>query len=50
MPTPYSAQQIYQRLCEAGYQGGRTVVKDYVQRIRPRPAQAFLKLDFAPGE
>ena len=25
---PYSAQQIYQRLCEAGYQGGRTVVKD----------------------
>ena len=47
---PYSAQQIYQRLCEAGYQGGRTVVKDYVQRIRPRPAQAFLKLDFTPGE
>jgi transposase len=47
---PYSAQQIYQRLSEAGYQGGRTVVKDYVQRIRPRPAQAFLKLDFAQGE
>ena len=47
---PYSAQQIYQRLCEAGYQGGRTVVKDYVQRIRPRPVQAFLKLDFTQGE
>jgi transposase len=47
---PYSAQQIYQRLCEAGYQGGRTIVKDYVHRIRPRPQQAFLKLDFAPGE
>ena len=47
---PYSAQQIYQRLCEAGYQGGRTIVKDYVHRIRPRPQQAFLKLNFAPGE
>ena len=47
---PYSTQQIYQRLCEAGYEGGRTIVKDYVHRIRPRPAKAFLKLDFAPGE
>jgi len=47
---PYSAQQIYQRLCEAGFEGGRTIVKDYVQRIRPRAPQAFLKLDFAPSE
>ena len=47
---PYSAQQIYQRLCEAGFDGGRTIVKDYVQRIRPRHPEAFLKLDFAPGE
>jgi len=47
---PYSAQQIYQRLREAGFEGGRTIVKDYVQRIRARPPQAFLKLDFAPGE
>ena len=47
---PYSAQQIYQRLCETGYSGGKTIVKDYVHRIRPRPSAAFLKLDFAPGE
>jgi len=47
---PYSAQQIYQRLCEAGYEGGRTIVKDYVHRVRPRHQEAFLKLDFAPGE
>ena len=47
---PYSAQQIYQRLCEAGYEGGRTVVKDYVHRIRPRHQEAFLKLDFAAGD
>ncbi len=47
---PYSAQQIFQRLREAGYAGGVSIVKDYVRRIRPRPAQAFLKLDFAAGE
>ena len=47
---PYSAQQIYQRLAEAGYAGGITIVKDYVHRIRPRRQPAFLKLDFEPGE
>jgi len=47
---PYSAQQIFQRLREAGFDGGVTIVKDYVQRIRPRHPEAFLKLDFAPGE
>ena len=47
---PYSAQQIFQRLGAAGYAGGISIVKDYVRRIRPRPAAAFLKLDFAPGE
>jgi len=47
---PYSAQQIFQRLREAGYRGGRTMVSDYVQRIRPRRPPAFLKLDFAAGE
>jgi transposase len=45
-----SAQQIYQRLAEAGYDGGITIVKDYVHRIRPRQQPAFLKLDFQPGE
>ncbi len=47
---PYSAQQIFQRLREAGYEGGITIVKDYVHRIRPRHQEAFLKLDFAAGE
>jgi transposase len=47
---PYSAQQIYQRLAEAGYAGGITIVKDYVHCIRPRRQPAFLKLDFEPGE
>jgi transposase len=47
---PYSAQQIYQRLREAGFDGGLTIVKDYVQRIRPRAVPAFLTLSFLPGE
>jgi transposase len=47
---PYSTQQIFQRLREAGYGGGLTIVKDYVQRIRPRRQEAFLTLDFTAGE
>jgi transposase len=47
---PYSSVQILQRLREDGYQGGATIVKDYVQRIRPRKTKAFLTLSFAPGE
>jgi transposase len=47
---PYRAQQIDQRLRDAGFAGGRTIVKDYVHRVRPRPVQAFLKLEFDRGE
>ena len=47
---PLSAQQAFQRLREAGYEGGISLVKDYVHRIRPRPREAFLTLAFAPGE
>ena len=32
---PLSAQQAFQRLREAGYEGGISLVKDYVHRIRP---------------
>ena len=47
---PYSAQQILQRLRELGFEGGRSIVQDYLAHIRPRTHPAFLKLDFAPGE
>lgn len=47
---PYSAQQIFQRLQEAGYGGGLTIVKNYVAKVRPARREAFLKLAFAPGE
>ena len=47
---PFSAQQVFQRLREAGYAGGYTTVKDYVRLIRPRKRAAFLKRVFGPGE
>lgn len=48
---PYSAQQIFQRLCdEHSYTGGYTIVKTYVRRVRPRAEKAFLSLAFAPGQ
>jgi transposase len=47
---PYSSAQILQRLEEEGYQGGATILKDYVRKIRPRNVKAFLTLSFSPGE
>lgn len=47
---PYSTMQVFQQLQEKGYSGGITIVKDYVQKIRPRKSKAFLTLSFAPGE
>jgi len=47
---PYSAAQILARIRELGFDGGYTIIKDYVRAIRPRQSQAFLTLSFAPGE
>jgi transposase len=47
---PYSSVQVIRRLREEGYQGGLSILKDFVRLIRPRHAQAFLTLTFAPGE
>jgi transposase len=47
---PYSTMQVFQQLREKGYTGGITIVKDYVQKIRPRKSKAFLTLSFTPGE
>ena len=47
---PLSAVQVFQRLREQGYEGGYSIVKDYVRKIRPRRRPAFLTLAFAPGE
>jgi transposase len=47
---PYSTAQIVQRIREMGFTGGKTIVADYVQRVRPPKTKAYLKLVFAPGE
>ena len=47
---PYSAAQIFQHITAQGFDGGYSIVKDYVRTMRPRRLPAFLKLAFAPGE
>jgi transposase len=46
----YTASQLHSRLREEGYAGGYSILKSYVARVRPRTRQAFLKLQFAPGQ
>ena len=45
---PYSAAQILNRLREAGYVGGATIVKDYLQRVRPVRAPRLPHLALRP--
>jgi transposase len=46
-----SCINIMQRLREAGYTGGVTILRDYLRLQRPRPAkEAFFELEFAKGE
>src|SRR5260370_25660230 len=47
---PYSAQQIFQRLREVGFDGGYTIVRDSVHQVRPSRRQAFLQPHLAPAE
>jgi transposase len=46
----YTGVQILQRLREEGYEGGSTILRDYIAAIRPRKIKAYLTLSFAPGE
>ena len=47
---PYTARQIFQRIQERGFEGGITILTDYVRKIRPPKVTPYLKLTFAPGE
>lgn len=47
---PYSATQIQQRLREQGYPGGHTILKSFIQTVRPKRHKAFLTLSWRPGE
>ncbi len=46
----YSAIQVLQRIREDGFDGGYTIVKEYVRKVRPKRKKAYLTLSFAPGE
>jgi transposase len=48
---PYSCIQILQRLkSEHGYNGGRSILVDYIAKVRPARHEAFLKLAFEAGD
>jgi len=47
---PYSGRQIFQIIRENGFNGGITILTDYVRKVRPPKTKPFLKLVFAPGE
>ena len=47
---PYTAVQVLTMLRDQGFNGGITIVKDYIQQIRPRGQEPYLTLSFAPGE
>ncbi len=46
----YSAAQLFTRLQEQGYAGRYSILKDYVRQVRPPRVEAFLTLQFAPGQ
>jgi transposase len=45
-----NALRILEEIRKDGYTGGITILKDYLQQVRPRPREAFAKLHFEPGE
>lgn len=45
-----SAQQVLQRLQAEGFDGRYTIVREYVNLVRPKSPRVFLTLQFAPGE
>lgn len=47
---PFTAAQVFQKIQEQGFDGGYTIVKDYVRKVRPRRNKPYLKLSFTPGE
>jgi transposase len=47
---PFTATQLWQRLREAGYTGGCSIVRAYVRTVRPPRQPAYLTLTYAPGQ
>ena len=47
---PYSSRQVLKLLREQGYTGGYSILKEYLQLVRPVRKRAFFTLLYAPGE
>ena len=48
---PYTNEQILREIRAQGYTGGRSILGDYIRRVRPpRRKRAYETLAFAPGE
>ena len=46
----HTAQRIYQRLRDEGYQGGYTVIKEVVRDLRLKGREVFVPLVHRPGD
>jgi transposase len=48
----YWCRRIQQRLRPLGYNGGSTILRDYLQKVRPqaKPSRAFIRMEPSPGE
>ena len=47
----HTAKRIYERLVsEMGYQGGESTVRGYVRELKEKRREAYVPLEFAPGE
>jgi transposase len=45
-----SATVIHQRLQAHGFDGGLTILRAYLRKIRPKPKEAFIRFESQPGE
>lgn len=47
---PYTAVRLYREIKEMGFEGGKTIVKDFVQKVRPKQGvPAVLRYETKPG-
>ena len=47
----HTAKRIYDRLVEEhGFTGGESTIRQYVKELKDQPAEAFVPLNFDPGE
>ncbi len=46
----YTTEQILREIRKSGYPGGRSILGEYVARVRPPKKKAYASLQFAPGE